>query len=207
MLVFFKRRALLIFFLGVATMRAAAIDWNDYDHLDPKKIVPTQALKQAVLYFDQIKDKIGNPNYLTVIDFSKHSSQRRLFLIDTHTGEVESLKVAHGQGSDTNYDGWAERYSNQPHSKASSIGFYLSAETYSGKYGLSLKLDGLSATNSNARSRAIVVHGAPYVSEKSEKIGRSWGCPALDQKQSRRVIDLIKKGSLIYAWAGQKTKL
>lgn len=187
-------------------MRATAIDWNDYHHLDPKRIVPTQALKHAVLYFDQIKDKIGNSRYLTVIDFSRHSSQRRLFLINTHTGEVETLKVAHGQGSDTNSDGWAERYSNQPQSKASSLGFYLSAETYSGKYGLSLKLDGLSTTNSNARSRAVVVHGAPYVSEKNEKIGRSWGCPAIDQKQARRVIELIKEGSLIYAWAGQKTK-
>lgn len=183
---------------------ALAINWHDYDHLDPKRLVPTQALKQAVQYFDQIKDKINNPRFLSIIDFSKHSQQRRFFLINMFTGAVETFKVAHGQGSDSNHDGWAERFSNQPNSKASSIGYYLTAETYLGKYGLSLKLDGLSLTNSNARTRAVVVHGAPYVNDRIEKIGRSWGCPALDLKYAKQVIELIKEGSLMYAWRDQK---
>lgn len=187
-------------------LKAHAIDWKNYDHLDPDHQVPTQPLQQALAYYDQIKDKITNPNFLTIIDFSQHSKQKRFHLINMKTGYVESLLVAHGQGSDNNHDGWAERFSNKANSKASSLGFYLTSTTYKGKHGLSLTLDGLSATNSNARVRAVVVHGANYVGEKLAKIGRSWGCPALDQKIVNRIIQTIKEGSLMYAWAGQKPK-
>lgn len=202
-------RSILFYFLTISaitmgTHKARAINWNEYHHIDPKHEVPTQALQQAISYYDQIKDKISNPRYLTVIDFSQHSRSERFFLINMKTGDVEALKVAHGQGSDSNHDGLAEKFSNQPNSKASSLGFYLTGEIYQGKYGTSLKLDGLSVTNSNARARAVVVHGAPYVSDELQKIGRSWGCPALDQKHSKRVIETIKEGSLIYAWRGQK---
>lgn len=186
--------------------QANAIVWSDYNHLDPKHLVPEQALKQALSYYDEIKDKISNPNYLTVIDYSQNSSQYRFYLVDMKNGGVETLKVAHGQGSDPNHDGWADKFSNKPNSKATSLGFYLTSSTYQGKYGTALKLDGLSTTNSNARSRAIVVHGAPYVTESAEKVGRSWGCPALSKKVSARIIEAIKEGSLMYAWAGQKFK-
>ena len=89
-------------------------------------------------------------------------------------------------------------FSNTPGSEMSSRGFYLTAETYQGSNGLSLVLDGLSTTNSNARSRAIVIHGAEYVSPGS-LIGRSWGCPALDMRYYIEVINQIKGGVLIYA--------
>lgn len=184
---------------------AQAIDWSQYDHLDPKHIIPDQALKQALMYYDEVKDKISNPNYLTVIDFTQKSNLRRFYLVNMKSGAVENLRVAHGQGSDANHDGWAERFSNKPDSKATSIGFYITSTTYQGQHGLSLKLDGLSITNNNARSRAIVVHGASYVTDSAEKIGRSWGCPALDQTVSSRIIQFIKGGSLIYAWGGQTT--
>jgi hypothetical protein len=185
---------------------AMALKWSDYDHLDPHHQIPTQALKQAVTYYDEIKQKISNPNFLTVIDYSQHSNQRRFYLINMESGFVESLKVAHGQGSDADHDGVAEKFSNRPNSKASSLGFYLTGATYSGQHGTSLYLDGLSLTNNNARSRAIVIHGADYVSDKKTKIGRSWGCPALDKKKTSQIINRIKNGSLIYAWAGQATK-
>ncbi len=184
---------------------AQAIDWSQYDHLDPKHIIPDQALKQALMYYDEVKDKISTPNYLTVIDFTQKSNLRRFYLVNMKSGAVENLRVAHGQGSDANHDGWAERFSNKPDSKATSIGFYITSTTYQGQHGLSLKLDGLSITNNNARSRAIVVHGASYVTDSAEKIGRSWGCPALDQTVSSRIIQFIKGGSLIYAWGGQTT--
>lgn len=89
-------------------------------------------------------------------------------------------------------------------SRQSSLGVYRTAETYQGKHGYSLRLDGLSpGKNSNARKRAIVVHGADYASPrhllKFDKLGRSWGCPALPREQSRAIIDTIKGGSVIYA--------
>lgn len=88
--------------------------------------------------------------------------------------------------------------------RQSSLGVYRTAETYQGKHGYSLRLDGLSpGKNSNARKRAIVVHGADYASprhlQKFDKLGRSWGCPALPREQSRAIIDTIKGGSVIYA--------
>jgi hypothetical protein len=197
--------ALVISFLFAYASLSPAINLSDYDHLDPQHLVPTTALEQAVTYYDQIKGQIKNPDVLTIIDYSQHSSRNRFFLINMKTGAVETLKVAHGQGSDSNHDGWAERYSNKPNSKATSLGFYLTDTTYTGSHGTSLRMDGLSTTNSNARARAIVVHGADYVSDARNKLGRSWGCPALDLRHARRVIDRIKHGSLIYAWAGQKT--
>jgi hypothetical protein len=117
------------------------------------------------------------------------------------SGEVETFKTSHGKGSDSDHDGYAETFSNVSGSNASSLGLYKTAEIYSGQHGRSLKLDGLSSTNSNARSRAIVVHPADYVDDSSSsKSGRSWGCPALDPSVSSRVINLIAGGSLIYAW-------
>ena len=85
----------------------------------------------------------------------------------------------------------------------SSIGYYVTGETYEGQHGESLRLDGLSATNSNARPRAIVIHGADYVREsivpQLGRLGRSLGCPALSQQAAPRIIDLIKGGTVVYA--------
>ena len=114
------------------------------------------------------------------------------------TGHVDKYLVAHGKNSDPDYDGFATIFSNTPGSEASSVGFYLTAETYEGNHGYSLKLDGLSSTNSNARSRSIVMHPADYVAPGS-KIGRSWGCPAVEPRYSVQIIDQIKGGTLIYA--------
>ena len=115
------------------------------------------------------------------------------------TGSVWNIHVSHGKGSDSNHDGLAEKFSNVSGSNASSLGFYKTAETYQGKHGYSLRLDGLSETNSKARPRAIVVHGADYVKDKEVIQGRSWGCPAVSRMHSKKVIDLIKNGSLILA--------
>lgn len=169
-----------------------------YSHLDPDGMIPKSMLTKAINYFDQNKTKIKNKNYIVVIDFKKHSSKERFYLVDMQTGHVESYLMAHGRGSDEDHDGYATVFSNQSGSNASSVGYYLTAETYYGSNGFSLKLDGLSSTNSNARSRAIVIHGADYVTP-GEKMGRSWGCPALEQRFNAEVIGLIKGGALIYA--------
>lgn len=172
---------------------------SQYDYLDPDHIVPTKALEQAVLYYDQNKTKIGNTKVLSIIDFSQSSTQKRWYIINMETGSVWNIHVSHGKGSDSNHDGFAEKFSNVSGSNASSLGFYLTAETYSGNHGYSLRLDGLSETNSRARSRAIVVHGADYVQEKAVIQGRSLGCPAVSMANRTQVINLIKGGSLILA--------
>lgn len=152
---------------------------------------------KAVDYYARNQRSFANPRYVTVIDMSKHSSKKRWFLFDLQLVKVESYLTSHGTNSDKNNDGYADSFSNVSGSKQSSLGFYKTAETYTGSNGHSLKLDGLSSTNSNARARAIVAHPASYVDESIPRAGRSWGCPALDPKYARSVIDRIKGGSLM----------
>ncbi|WII72508.1 murein L,D-transpeptidase catalytic domain family protein [Bdellovibrio sp. 22V] len=172
---------------------------KNYDYVDPGNVVPTRALENAMVYFHQNKSRIKNQKYVSVIDFSRSSKAARFHIIDMKTGKVWSIHVAHGKGSDSNHDGYAEKFSNRSGSKASSLGYYLTGSTYQGSNGYSLKLDGLSSTNSNARGRAVVIHGASYVREKSVKQGRSWGCPAVAMELRTKVINMLKGGSLIYA--------
>ncbi|WP_415061131.1 murein L,D-transpeptidase catalytic domain family protein [Bdellovibrio sp.] len=172
-----------------------------YDYVDPTHIVPTKHLEEAILYYHKNKTSLKNPSVLSVIDFSQKSTQKRWYFINMNTGSVWNIHVAHGKGSDSDHDGFAEKFSNVSGSNASSLGFYRTAETYQGSNGYSLKLDGLSATNSNARPRAIVVHGASYVQDSSVIQGRSWGCPAVSTAHRDKVINMIKGGSLIYAAA------
>jgi hypothetical protein len=170
-----------------------------YDGLDADRVIPRSLFDEAFLFYDLNKDKIPNTRYVTVVDFSRHSGKKRFFIVDTRTGDVDAHAVAHGTGSDPGNTGYAKRFSNVNGSNASSLGFYLTAETYVGKHGRSLRLDGLSTTNSNVRSRAVVIHGASYVGESRSQQGRSWGCFALDEDSKDGVIDRLKGGSLIYA--------
>lgn len=142
-------------------------------------------------------NRFKNSSYATVIDFSQHSSKRRLYLFDLKAGTVARHNVAHGKNSDKNNDGYADSFSNTPSSLQSSLGAYLTAETYRGSHGLSMYLDGQESSNSKARKRAIVVHSAAYVSD-GKRAGRSWGCPALDPTVYKAIIDKIKGGSLLY---------
>ncbi len=170
-----------------------------YSHLDPNHIVPSALLQKAVVYFEANKSRFGNQRYLSVIDFSKNSKKARFFVVNLETGAVWAMHTAHGSGSDRNHDGIADSFGNVSGSGKSSLGFYRTAETYSGKHGNSLRLDGLSSTNSKARSRAIVIHAANYVSEAAVIQGRSLGCPAVTPANRDKLIGQIKAGSLIYA--------
>jgi len=172
--------------------------FSHYD-VDPDGVVPKTMLVDAVVFFDANKDKIKNKSYLTVVDFSKHSGKERFFVVNMQTGAVQPHVVAHGSGSDPGNTGFATRFSNVNNSNESSLGYYVTGETYNGKHGNSLRLDGVSPTNSNVRSRAIVVHGADYVSEGRSKQGRSWGCFALPQPDKDAIIAKLKNGSVIYA--------
>ncbi len=143
---------------------------------------------------------------LTIVDFSKPSSEKRLFIIDMPSQKVIlHTWVAHGLNSGEKI---ATRFSNTDASHQSSLGFYITGNTYNGSNGYSLKLKGLEAGfNDKAESRAIVMHGAPYVSEQVVKnigrLGRSWGCPAVSQLEHKKIIDLIKGGSCLFMYATQ----
>jgi hypothetical protein len=170
-----------------------------YAHVDRDHVVPKDLLNKALAYFDEHDDIITNRNHLAVIDFAKYSAEKRFFIINAVNGNVWSIHVAHGAGSDPDSTGYATHFSNEDGSLASSLGFYVTAETYSGDHGVSLRLDGLSLTNSNARSRQIVLHGADYVTESGDKVGRSWGCPAVAYENRDQVLELLQQGSLIFA--------
>lgn len=171
---------------------------SGYEYVDPHNLVPAEALKLGLEEYDDRRRGLRNLNYLTIIDYTQHSKNERLHLIDMRTGSVSTHVVSHGVGSDSNHDGYAERFSNVSGSKQTSLGFYTTDHTYYGSNGYSLVLDGLDASNSRARSRYIVIHGADYVKPGASKQGRSWGCPALPRAQSSDFIDKIKNGSLLF---------
>lgn len=150
----------------------------------------------------------GPPRTLTVIDYSRPSSQKRLWVFDLQTRQLlyEEL-VAHGQGSGDNL---ARAFSNRPDTHRTSLGLFATDTTYVGKNGYSLRLDGLDrGINDRARERAIVMHGAPYVSEDfveaNGRLGRSWGCPAIRKDIAHEMIDRIKQGSLVFAYYPDET--
>jgi hypothetical protein len=145
----------------------------------------------------------GDSALLTIIDYSRPSTERRLWVFDLERRRLlfEEL-VAHGKGTGENM---AVRFSNDHRSLATSLGLFRTAETYRGANGYSLRMDGLEpGFNDRARERAIVMHGAPYVSEAFAKahgrLGRSWGCPALSAGVAQKVIDTIRGGSLVFAY-------
>lgn len=178
--------------------RAAVLE--KYKHLDPNKVVPKKLLEKAILTFDANQSTFQNKNVIGVVDFSKRSSKSRWWIVDMKTGSVWGIHVAHGRGSDKNSDGYAEQFSNVWGSNASSLGVYKAAETYqSSKFGYSLRVDGLSPTNSNVRERAIVVHPAWYVRESNVVQGMTAGCFGVSSSLSRKLIDMIKNGSMILA--------
>jgi hypothetical protein len=146
---------------------------------------------------------IADPSTLTVIDYSKPSTDKRLWVFDLRSRELlyEEL-VAHGQGSGDNL---ATVFSNTPDTHASSLGLFLTDDTYVGRNGYSLRLTGLDeGFNHRARERAIVMHGAPYVSDdfvkQNGRLGRSWGCPALREGVARDVIDRVKGSGILFAY-------
>ena len=170
-----------------------------YAFVDPEHRVPRVLLDRALVFFDVNKALIENQRYLTVIDFSMPSKAVRFHVIDMGSGAVTSYHCAHGKGSDPQNTGTAARFGNVANSEMSSLGYYHTGETYSGVHGLSLRLDGLSSTNSNVRARAVVVHGADYVEDSDVKAGRSWGCPAVPMADHARVVAALKGGSIMFA--------
>lgn len=162
--------------------------------------VPRTAATIAFDRYDSWRPKIRNGNFVSVIDFTKHSGQPRLFVIDVKKGSVDAIHVAHAKNSDPDDNGTATTFGNVPDSKKSSLGSYLINEKYYGKYGASMKLDGLENSNSMVRARSIVMHPSNYVSDSRSKQGRSWGCPAVPYAWINILIDRLRDGSFMFAY-------
>ena len=146
---------------------------------------------------------IEKPKTLTVIDYSRPSTEQRLWVFDTATGQLLFKElVAHGRNTGENL---ATSFSDALNSRQSSLGLFVTGDTYVGSNGYSLRLDGLEpGFNAHARERAIVMHGAPYVNtafaKQQGRIGRSWGCPALSEGIARNVIDTVRGGGVIFSY-------
>lgn len=165
--------------------------------------VPSRLLRHALEALELHGDLIAHRDFLGIADFSLPSRSPRFHLVDLTDGSVRSHWVAHGRGSDPAHTGWLERFSNEPHSNATSAGAYLTDDSYLGAHGHSMRLVGLDATNSNAAARAIVVHGAWYVSEamigRCGMLGRSEGCFAIAHASLEEVLTRLGPGRLLYA--------
>ena len=163
-----------------------------------------ESFSKALEGFYLLKEKgLIQKNYLTIIDFSLSSKIKRMWIIDMNENKIilNSL-VAHGKNSGEDY---ANQFSNKNESNKSSLGFFATGEAYQGKHGLSLKLYGLeNGVNSNARQRAIVIHGADYVSENfiknHNRLGKSQGCPAVPVELSKKIIQIIKDKSCLFIY-------
>jgi hypothetical protein len=183
----------------------------DYLNLGALKL-NKEAFHLAVKGFEKLKTagKINNPDILTIVDFSQASTSKRMYILDLHNKKLlEHSLVAHGRNTGQLM---ATSFSNNPESNQSSLGFYVTSETYQGKHGLSLRLDGMEKNiNDNARNRAIVVHGAEYATDgfcrSAGYLGRSFGCPAVPAKVSKTIINTIRNGSCLFIYSPSKTYL
>ncbi len=183
---------------AVSAFDAASWDGADLGRIDPKVFaIALEAAEAAVARGD------ADPATLTVIDFSRPSTTRRMWVYDLRSRELLFEEpVAHGRNSGHDL---TTAFSNAPESNKSSLGLFRTAEAYIGKHGYSLRLDGLErGVNDRARERAIVIHGADYVNldaaRAQGRLGRSLGCPAVRPEISRRLIEAVKGGGLLFAY-------
>ncbi|GAA4341042.1 hypothetical protein GCM10023184_39170 [Flaviaesturariibacter amylovorans] len=168
-------------------------------------------LEAAVKGYLKLQEQgaLKNSDLLTIVDFSQSSRKKRLYLLDTKNMQLlENTFVSHAKNSGVDM---ANDFSNVIGSEKSSLGFYLTKGTYTGKHGMSLRLSGLEkGFNDNAESRAIVVHGADYVNAgrvSSAYMGRSQGCPAVPMDDYRRIISEIKDGTALFIYSPDPTYL
>jgi L,D-transpeptidase catalytic domain len=165
---------------------------------------PAAAIRQrALAVLEHHRTALVDREWIAIADFSLPSSAPRFHLLRPADGRLRTYLVAHGKGSDPEHTGWLERFSNEPHSNATSAGAYRTDEVYFGGHGRSLRLEGLDRSNSNAAARAIVVHGAWYVSDsmigRCGMLGRSQGCFAVAHSNLDEILAVLRPGRLLYA--------
>jgi len=178
---------------------------HNYNFLGENK-PSLEAYNIAMEGFNQIRGEYNldeDRPYITIIDFTLPSYKKRLWLIDVSNNQIMyHTYVAHGRNTG---DVAAEHFSNTPQSYQSSLGFYITGRTYQGKNGYSMYLEGLEeGINDKARERAIVMHGAWYVSEamikKFGRLGRSYGCPSVPVQIHKELIDTISDNTVLFIY-------
>lgn len=194
-------------FKNTATTENKIVEFkkNDiYISLKGDNLPSKESFDDALIGYESYKQKnIIKKNIITIIDFTLSSNEKRLWVIDLDSNQVVfNTLVSHGRNTGDEY---AKNFSNTNESYKSSLGFFATGEIYNGKHGVSLKLDGLEiGKNDNARKRAVVIHGADYVSEKfikqHKRLGRSLGCPALPTELSSNIIKYIKDKSCLFIY-------
>lgn len=198
---------------GNTTVKAGNKLLEVYDSLNLDELgLSEEAFDYAITGYEKLKQagKVINDRVISIVDFSKPSFKKRLFVIDLDNYKLLfNTYVAHGQNTGKEY---AKAFSNRPESHQSSLGFYITSGTYNGSNGYSMYLNGMeSGFNNLAYERAIVMHGAPYVSEGMIRsqgyIGRSHGCPAVPEKLNKPIIEKIKNGSCFFIYSDNRTYL
>jgi hypothetical protein len=178
-----------------------------YEDMDlEKQGLSLKVFDEAVMGYLNLKNAglLSEKQLLTIVDFDKPSSEKRFWLLDLKSKKVlHHTYVSHGKNSGDNI---ASQFSNVNDSNKSSLGFYITEDTYNGKHGLSLKLNGVDdAFNSNAKMRNIVMHGADYVNEGTiralGRLGRSEGCPALPMGEHLSIIEKVKDHTVLFMHA------
>ena len=165
----------------------------------------------ALCYQAMLADNnFHDPRYIAEINYGLNSKHHRLFVYDRKLKRLHTHKCAHGSGGANArpHDGYTREVSNTSGSHMSCLGLFKTGETYYGSNGYSMRLHGLSDTNDAAYRRAIVMHKSGYVKDSDASIcGRSWGCPSVDPKYYKRIIDMLKDGSPIYSHFNGKLKI
>ncbi|MDO7840842.1 murein L,D-transpeptidase catalytic domain family protein [Sphingomonas immobilis] len=171
--------------------------------LASSRVVRPELLRAALAALQRHGGRIPRHDRIAIADFALSSARPRFFLIDMASGMATTLLVAHGSGSDPAHTGFLQRFSNAQGSNASSEGAFLASDYYIGKHGKSQRLIGLDPTNSNALSRALVVHAAWYANpdmlRTHGQLGRSQGCFAVGERDLEQVFARLGQGRMIYS--------
>lgn len=192
--------------LPLAVSRAQALPPLPTAPLPPPSVGPAKyqrILERAKAALDRHHDQFALRDRVALADFSIASRDLRFHIVDLVSGQSWSYLVSHGKGSDPEHTGFLQRFSNDMGSLATSEGAYKTGDIYFGVHGRAMRLNGLDRTNNLADPRAIVIHGAPYVSENQiatwGKLGRSEGCFAVAPHMLDAVVSLLGPGRLLYA--------
>jgi hypothetical protein len=176
-----------------------------YDALAINGDINMKTLVYALKGYRQLQasGKLKKDNILSIVDMSQSSKNKRLYIIDVESKKLlYNTYVAHGRNSGSEY---ATSFSNEVDSHKSSLGFYVTNNTYNGSHGLSLRIEGVEkGFNDRALERAVVIHGADYIGDQFLRnrpfSGRSWGCPAVPAAENAKVINMIKDGSCLFIY-------
>lgn len=179
-----------------------------YLEAELETVLDYEVFKMAMTGFSKISPK--KDDLIAIIDFALPSTDQRFYVIDLKNKNLLHYTYT-SHGVNTGED-MALNFSNIENSRQSSLGFFKTAETYEGKHGVSLRLDGLERRfNNQARKRYIVIHSADYVTEEfikeNGRLGRSWGCPALPPHLAQDIIELIKEGTVLFIYGNDEQYL